>query len=313
MTTDAHTHPHTKPQPWLAALLAFFLAPLGFLYLGRARLALILFGAELILVLAARLTSGAAKDVLSITPLIFSLGCAGYAFALARKWPAAAPRAAYSRWYGLLGVAIVLVLLALGTRAFLLEPYSALSTSMQPTLKKGTRILVAKWGYGHYTTFGIGSKGHRLSAPLAAGDMLVFDFPRDPSTTYIKRLIGLPGDTVEYNAKQLTVNGKVWPRSKQADLPAGEKLTDSLHFSESNGRIKYATLANDDRPNHEPGVVSDFAYKQNCQYDSDGFRCTVPQGHYFVLGDNRDNSFDSRYWGFVPANHIIGKVVNIAH
>lgn len=302
---------HPKPRPWLAALLSFCLAPLGFLYVGRPILAFGLLGIVLMAGIAAFLTPGLSHDMLALLALLHRLGCAGYAFFLARKWPAATPRTTYSRWYALLGVAAGLTLLGIGARMFLFDLLKMHSSSMHPALKVDARIVVAKWGYGHYTAFGIGSKGHRLSAPLAAGDLLVFDFPRDPSTPYIKRLIGLPGDVVEYHYKRLTVNGKAWPLRKQSTVQDKQRLTFSTHFIESNGAIEYRIQTNNDMAPYEPSAVFDFPYKNYCKYEYIGFRCTVPQGHYFVMGDNRDNSLDSRYWGFVPASHIVGKVVHI--
>jgi signal peptidase I len=295
----------------LATLLTLFATPLGFLYLGRPGLALASFGVALLFAIAGFITAGTISTVLVIILSLFVLACTRYAFSLARNWPADTPRAACSRWYALLGVACAYVLLTQGTRVFLFEPFKVPSSSMLPTLQIGARIIVAKWGYGHYTTYGIGSKGHPISAPLAAGDLLVFDYPVDHITAYIKRLIGLPGDSVDYHNKQLTVNGKIWSRSKQADVVIEERLTYSSHFVESNGRVNYHTLADDGKPTYEPSAVGDFKFKQNCQYDSEGFRCTVPAGHYFLMGDNRDNTADSRYWGFVSADHIIGKVVHI--
>jgi signal peptidase I len=136
--------------------------------------------------------------------------------------------------------------------------------------------------------------------------VMVFRYPPQPSLDYIKRVVGVPGDEVAYLNKRLTVNGQPVPTQPQPDFFDGDTMRYSKQFTETVGALRYNTLNDDDRPSFVPGA-SDFPFKDNCNYTVEGVVCKVPQGHYFMMGDNRDNSLDSRYWGFVPDANIVGK------
>lgn len=182
---------------------------------------------------------------------------------------------------------VLLVVLVL--RSFVVEPFRIPSGSMLPTLKIGDFILVNKFSYGvklpvfNYKLFGSGKPGR--------GDIAVFQFPSDPSQDFIKRVVGLPGDLIEYRDKRLFINGK---RIKYDDggryagaprpgtIVASERLRDPPHSILVN-------RASRGRPN----------------------RWRVPPAHYFLMGDNRDNSNDSRAWGFVPEDRLVGKAFMI--
>ena len=135
---------------------------------------------------------------------------------------------------------------------------------------------------------------------------MVFRYPPQPSLDYIKRVVGVPGDEVAYLNKKLTINGKPVSKVAQPNFFDEDALRYAKQFQETSGNKSYRVLNDEDRPAFIAGAA-DFPYRQNCRYSSEGVVCKVPQGHYFMMGDNRDNSLDSRYWGFVPEANIVGK------
>jgi signal peptidase I len=168
----------------------------------------------------------------------------------------------------------------------------------------GDLILVNKFHYGVRLPV-VNTKVIANNEPQR-GDVMVFRYPPQPSLDYIKRVIGVPGDEVAYLNKRLTVNGQPVVRTNQPDFFDGEQMRYTKQFGEELEGRRYNTLNDDMRP---PFVspISDFAFRENCRYPAEGVVCKVPPGHYFMMGDNRDNSLDSRFWGFVPEANIVGK------
>jgi signal peptidase I len=202
------------------------------------------------------------------------------------------------------------ILIVFGLRSFLVEPFKIPSGSMMPTLLIGDFILVNKFTYGIRLPV-INQKVVQLNNP-ERGDVMVFRYPADPGLDYIKRVIGVPGDVVEYRNKQLSINGKpVASRNTGTYSYVGNGLnyiTAKVYDEQLNG-AGHVMMTEPDKPAVYPTQVVDFPYRENCSYNAEGegFVCKVPEGQYFMMGDNRDASNDSRYWGFVPDKNIVGK------
>jgi signal peptidase I len=119
-------------------------------------------------------------------------------------------------------------------------------------------------------------------------------------------VVGLPGDTVAYLNKRLTINGQVIETSAVSEFFDEDAMRYFKQFEEKLGEQPHRLLNDDDRPSFVPGIDR-FPGSEACNYTVEGVTCKVPEGSYFMMGDNRDNSLDSRYWGFVPEKNIVGK------
>ena len=189
-------------------------------------------------------------------------------------------------------------------RSFLFEPFKIPSGSMIPTLHVGDLILVNKFHYGVRLPV-INLKITEGNAPQR-GDVMVFRYPPKPSLDYIKRVVGVPGDEVAYLKKRLTINGQAVPTTLLPEFFDEDAMRYFKQFEETFDNKKHRVLNDDDRPEFVPGADA-FEGREGCRYSIEGVVCKVPAGHYFMMGDNRDNSLDSRYWGFVPDKNIVGK------
>lgn len=178
-------------------------------------------------------------------------------------------------------------------RSFLVEPFKIPSGSMMPTLLVGDFILVNKHTYGLRVPI-LNNTFFEMNHPQR-GEVMVFHFPKDPSLDYIKRVVGVPGDHIEYRDKRLSVNGQPLDMAYDSEYdyvaPGLNQITAKRYKENLGGHL------------HDTLIVPDAL-------SADG-EVTVPQGQYFVMGDNRDNSNDSRFWGFVPEGNIVGKAFMI--
>jgi signal peptidase I len=198
-----------------------------------------------------------------------------------------------------ISVIVQALLLALVIRTFLFQPFSIPSGSMRPTLLEGDYLFVTKWAYGyskHSLPFSPDLFEGRVWADAPErGDVVVFKFPPNPSLDYIKRVIGLPGDTIQMRDGILHINGEPVPREQVGEIQNPD-ITEVAQPVE----VWRETLPN--------GVSYDtFDLSPNSLGD-DTREFVVPEGHYFMMGDNRDNSTDSRFSvGFVPFENLVGR------
>lgn len=180
-----------------------------------------------------------------------------------------------------------LLLLVLVLRSFVFEPFRIPSGSMKPTLLVGDFILVNKFAYG--VRLPVIHKKILETGEPDRGDVAVFRYPKDPRLDYIKRIVGVPGDLLQYRNKRLSVNGVLAEQEVVGDYddPDGSRQR-SVEIIENLIGVEHRIL------NTPTALNGDFEVK-------------VPEGMYFAMGDNRDNSNDSRYWQFVPEDHLVGK------
>jgi signal peptidase I len=182
---------------------------------------------------------------------------------------------------------VILVVFLL--RSFVVEPFRIPSASMRPTLIEGDFILVSKFTYGLRLPI-LNIKVADIGAP-SRGDVMVFRYPHDTSMNYIKRVVGLPGDHIVYENKQIFVNGQPVAQTPDNDYTfedAGRRTIETSMLAEQLGKHRHDILVDARRA------------QQRMEFD-------VPKGEYFVMGDNRDYSNDSRYWGYVPDRLVVGK------
>ncbi|MFI4954586.1 MAG: signal peptidase I [Gammaproteobacteria bacterium] len=184
------------------------------------------------------------------------------------------------------------LLFVLVLRSFLVEPFRIPSGSMEPTLNTGDFILVNKYAYG--LRFPVTNNLFWVNNTPQRGDAVVFRFPVDPSINFIKRVIGVPGDQVVYKNKELFINGE----------KMNKELVESLNFIDSAGQSESVTEWTEDLFKHRH-----LTYQRDVP--GRDVSVTVPEGHYFVMGDNRDDSDDSRSWGFVPDENLVGQAFAI--
>lgn len=180
------------------------------------------------------------------------------------------------------------LLFVLVIRSFIFEPFRIPSGSMMPTLLQGDYIFVKKYSFG--LRLPVLDKKIIETGEPERGDVVVFRLPSEPSINYIKRVIGLPGDEIIYEEHRLTVNGELIAVTRDADLP---NASAAARYIEQLGDRKHAIIVTNPR---------------NAMRDG---KFTVPDGHYFMMGDNRDNSRDSRFIGTIPETHLVGEAVRI--
>ena len=188
-----------------------------------------------------------------------------------------------------------ILLIVLLFRSFLFEPFKIPSGSMIPTLLIGDFIVVNKFAYGLRLPV-LNTKIVSIGEP-SRGDVVVFRYPVDPAVNFIKRLVGLPGDTITYRDKRLFINGEQVGREEQGlyssvDVKCDTPRADAIRYTEALGDVSH-----------------DILIHKNS--GSRGQQWVVPEGHYFVMGDNRDRSNDSREWGFVPEANLMGRAIGI--
>ncbi len=296
----------------MAVGLSVLTSPLGLLYVAAPVAALIILAANVGLAVALFRNPGESGQAMLFAFL--QLAIVGVSIYLAWRFSArtipAGKRPWYSRWTGLLAISVVWLLIVLCARVFLFESFKAPSSSMAPTIPLGSNMIVQKWNYGHRSAFGL-KLGHvGASVPIQRGEIIAFDYPKDVSQTFLKRVVALPGDTVTLRGSTLIVNGKAAVTRRIGTLLDADALRyNNLSVEMFEGKEHEVLHA-------ESGQLLSYGASmekgKGCDWDAASLTCTLPPDRYFVLGDNRDNSMDSRFWGFVRADQILGVVVYIA-
>ena len=192
------------------------------------------------------------------------------------------------------------ILVVFFVRSFIVEPFKIPSGSMMPTLLAGDFILVNKFTYGLRVPI-LNNVFINVNKP-SRGDVFVFHYPPEPSIDYIKRVVGLPGDRISYQDKRLTINGKlldIQDLGSYEYVMSGLNIMTAKQYKEQLGPVQHSILVHDIVGNYDADAIgSKFANNEEI---------IVPAGHYLAMGDNRDNSSDSRVWGFVPEQNLVGK------
>ena len=296
----------SERSPWVAVLLAVLSPVYAMCYVAAGWRALGYFAVSVgLLPIAIILTTFIdipmpAVEVLGTLALRVVGSVDGYR--RAKAWSASTRLPWYARWPGLVPIMAVLFVGLLALRAFIVEPFRIPSEAMVPTLVVGDYIVVDKHAYG--LRLPSADRPLIMLARPKRGDVAVFLYPEKPEIKYVKRVVGLPGDRVTYLDKRLSINGE---DVRTAPAPGQNRSDPTDEYVEDLGGRRHRILINRDAPPVHLGVVRSFPHRDACEYNDRGFVCTVPEGHYFVMGDNRDTSSDSRYWGFVPEANFLGR------
>ena len=299
------TETYRKPSRKIAAALGFFIPPAGMLYVARPGRAAVYLTLLLVIAAASLFVARAGAAAAALVAIV----CAVQSYRLARDFREV-KRPWYSHGPGLLVVIAAFAGLVLAARVFVVEPFRVQAASMQPSIEPGGRLIVKKWGYGNYGAFGVQFARAGISSEVSRGDVIVLESPEDRSVTFAQRIVALPGDRIAYFSKRLWVNDQEATRKRVSDYAQNNRAVGSPQYLERLGEGEYAVLIEAEALAFVP-PVKPFPLMDHCTFTKEGMSCRVPEGRYFVLGDNRDHSDDSRVWGFVPAANIVGKVLLI--
>lgn len=308
-------HISWKPNKWLALLLGAIAGPLGALYAGYPLLAALLFVVTNGGMLALFLWNGAFFAAYGpVVQLLVALLFAGLSFELARRCAVKPRQPWYARWWALVAIIVVVLTSTLLFRVFLYEPFRSGSNAMLPAITDRSHVFVEKSRQGRLSAYRIHFGTVPPKEKLERGEIIAFEYPPHPESVFFMRIVGVPGDTVVYRERRLFLNGAdVRGKSLGQYLDKEDKNNFNYldRYSETIGNTTFEILLHKEPPQHPP--YGAFDLKDDCVLSAVELKCVVPAGRYFVMGDSRDNSNDSRFWGFVPQASVIGKVVRVSH
>lgn len=300
-----------KPNRWIALLFGILFQPFVFFYVNRPRyfffyLALTM-GCIFLVQHPASAALLAEYSLLQYWPYAISMACVIHAYILSVNYDVLQKRGWYARWWTTLLSVIAVFSSVFVTKTFFYDVYTIPASSMSPALNPGDYVVVSKHGFGNYAYAGIPVLQTKPTQAPKRGDIVVFKKPGNETTDFIKRVIAGPGDKIYYLNKSIYL-------ARACDGCSKYELIENLEIDNlAEGDISfyletldselYQIQQNTSKPDH-----AQYFFRQP------GMRMgewIVPAGHYFVMGDNRDNSLDSRFWGFVPEQNLVGKAVSI--
>lgn len=272
-----------KPHTGIAVALGILLPPFTFLYINKAKL----FWFYLLANIGLSFLDWKIGGYYSVA---LNLICPIHAYFIVKSYDLSLQRAWYSKAWAIPAILVSIIVPMILVRSFLYEPFSIPASSMSPSINVGDHVIVRKLGFGTYGTYGFTLLGTDLpeTQKLDRGKIYVF-YPPHKKTPFVKRLVALPGDTIEVQDGKILLNGQVVSEQLMSTQGSKKILQEKLDNN------TYSIMKMLDKP------TLNFRQAQ------------VPEGHYFFMGDNRNNSSDSRDWGFVSSNNIIGEVVYIFH
>jgi signal peptidase I len=278
-----------KPKKWLIVLLSIPNPSLAFLYIGKGLIACTYLIATLLIIWFKYLSPNF-KYYLLVLTLSGLVHCWVAAGQLGLNW---------KKWHVLLYAMTILVGIWFIGKLFIVNVYHATSDSMMPNIVKGDYFMVRRWGAGYFNQ----SLGKQYDiSQLKRGDLITFYYPNNPTLSYVKRVVALPNDQVIFRDGYFVLNHQLMNSQKITEMSSDYES----FYSEQLGGNKYVIR----RLNYGvENILDRFSFMKSCPLVQGEYQCTVPAGSVFVLGDNRDESGDSRYWGYVPAQNVIGKVV----
>ncbi|MGP4844870.1 signal peptidase I [Marinobacter sp. 1Y8] len=270
-----------KPKAWIAILLGIILQAFTFLYLNRPKLFWFYFSLSCVV-------SIIDWKYQTLFAASFSLICPIHAYFVVKNFEGSNERGWYSKWWGIPSIYAAFFTTVFLFRSFLYEPFIFPSASMQPTINQGNHIIVQKLGYRTYGAYGVDLLSKEISSPdlMQRGKLYAF-YPPHKDIPFVKRLIAVPGDTISIKVNDITINGSVL---------ATEMLYETEQLAVYEQKL---------------GTTTHLIQRINRRPSRDMEETVVPENSYFFMGDNRDNSADSRFWGYATGDSIIGEVIYV--
>lgn len=301
-----------KPKGFIAILLGVLFQPFVFLYVNKFRLFityLVLTALCYLLDIKIQASAGEADWYQGIyLTSVFIIICPLHAFWITKHYNADKKRPWFASWWAVTLIYLTVSAALILMRVFSFEPFTLPASSMAPQLDKGSQVLVSKIGFGNYRYLGYQISRSPMSAKVGRGDVVAFQYPKNPDYTWLKRVIGGAGDRIVYRNKTVYIQKAC---DEGADICADFIPLEQSLVSQTESGLKVLQEVNDGK--HYQILLNENHPEQISHYfdqaGSEKAEWIIPEDHYFVLGDSRDNSSDSRFWGFVPKDNVIGKVI----